>query len=120
MFILVSVYDRKTEEFMAVFQARTIGAAMRQFADALASEESNIVKHPEDFFLAQIGSFNEETGAVSSMGDGGYLALMEAAEAVPRRDEMIGEVQEAPLYPEPGKLTVEQRRQIDEFRKGAG
>lgn len=86
MFVVCSVFDRKAEEFGTLFIARTPGAACRLFIDAVSGgDDTQVSQHPEDFYLAQVGAFNEETGELVPMGDRHHLMLMEAVEAGGRK-----------------------------------
>lgn len=56
---IYTVYDNKTEVFMRPWYALTDGEAMRIFTDAVADPQSPYSKHPLDFTLYHIGSFND-------------------------------------------------------------
>lgn len=57
-----SVYDIKSELYSAPFYMVTRGEAIRAFKDAANDPNIAIGKHPSDFKLVYIGSFDEETG----------------------------------------------------------
>lgn len=82
MYVITSVRDRKTEEFRGLYLSRTTEAAKRMFSDALLSGEDTVIRqHPEDFYLAHVGFFDEETGEVSDTGLAGpdlHTNLIEA------------------------------------------
>lgn len=81
MYIVTSVRDRKTEEFRLLYISRTSEAAKRMFADALLTGEDTVIRqHPDDFYLAQVGYFDEDTGELSGMNDAElHRNLLEAA-----------------------------------------
>lgn len=57
-----AIYDSKAQFFMKPFNVRNKGEAIRGFAD-LANDQNTVVgKHPEDFGLFELGSFDEEKG----------------------------------------------------------
>ncbi len=60
--IFVSVYDSATEAYMRPFCAQTEGQAIRIFEDEVTRDDSDVGKHPEDYSLFVVGSFNDGTG----------------------------------------------------------
>lgn len=83
MYIITSVRDRKTEEFRGLYLSRTAEAATRMFLDAILSGEDTVIRqHPEDFYLAQVGFFDEDTGECSGMNNADlHRNLIEASDA---------------------------------------
>lgn len=61
-----SVYDAKVEAFMAPFFCVTTGQAVRMFSDAIQDEKTNFCKHPEDFALFELGTFDDAGGQLHS------------------------------------------------------
>lgn len=63
MFIL-SIYDRKIGAYGRPLFCRAIGEGMRIFRDEVnrAAEDNILFKHPEDFDLFHVGSFDEFSG----------------------------------------------------------
>lgn len=59
---MFSVYDEKTELFAQPFPSGTQESALRSFGDALVDSGSLLFKHPEDFSLYHVGSFDDNTG----------------------------------------------------------
>lgn len=57
-----AVFDAKAEAYMRPFFAEAIGMAVRSFADAVADESSPMGKHPEDYTLFKVGSFDQLSG----------------------------------------------------------
>jgi len=78
MRVVCSVYDRKGIEFGMLFLARTQVEAARIFADSLKGQQSVIGMHPEDFLLAQVGTFDESTGDLVGL----YSVICDATEVV--------------------------------------
>lgn len=64
MKILVACLDVKTETFLAPIAAVTRGEAERIYAEIVQGAETIIGKHPNDFPLYEIGTYDERTGRV--------------------------------------------------------
>lgn len=62
---IFSVFDVKTEEYSAPFYSPTLAAGERAFGDVLGDPESVLAKHPEDYQLYHLGSFDTESGRFS-------------------------------------------------------
>jgi hypothetical protein len=82
MKIIVSVHDKKADEFQGIFLVPSLAVAIRMFADTLADTETIMYKHPEDFCLYKVGEFNTETAEIQS----GFMMIIEALEVL-RRNE---------------------------------
>jgi len=57
-----SVFDSKIGTFARPFFMKTQGEALRGWLDVVNDERSAFSKHPEDFTLFEIGSFEDEEG----------------------------------------------------------
>ena len=62
---MFSVYDSKTEAYMAPFFMGARGQAIRSFVDTAGEGTSMIAKHPEDFTLFELGDFDDATASLS-------------------------------------------------------
>lgn len=62
---LYTVYDSKAEQYSNPIAIRTDGEARRQFSVIATDKNTEIGKHPEDFCLFRIGSFDPETGIIT-------------------------------------------------------
>jgi hypothetical protein len=62
--LVFSVYDSKAEAYMQPFFMNTKGQALRVFQDSLEDNQSQLSKHPEDFTLFQIGTFNQQNASL--------------------------------------------------------
>lgn len=62
--LMVAIRDAKAEVFSRPMFYVSRGVAMRDFADAVNGnpEESAYAKHPEDFGLFVVGSFDDNSG----------------------------------------------------------
>lgn len=61
---IIAVKDRAADLFGRPFYVRTTAEAVRSFTDEANNPESQINKHPEDYDLFLLGSFNEDTGRI--------------------------------------------------------
>ena len=61
-----TVYDMKVEAYMRPWYCLTDGEAVRTFGDAVNDPESAFHKHPDDFTLYGIGTFDDLLGVLDS------------------------------------------------------
>lgn len=59
-----AIYDSKTKIFGTPFFSINNATAIRTFTDAANDAQTNINRHPEDFSLHHIGTFDAETGEI--------------------------------------------------------
>lgn len=82
-YVLCSIKDRSVNAFQPVYTVRAEGEAIRNFMDAIAAEQSGALhKHPDDFDLYVVGTFDDDTGTIEpctpkKIGDGKQLAQEE-------------------------------------------
>lgn len=62
---MYSIYDKKAEAFTQPFFQATRGLAIRAFTDACNMQDNQFAKHPEDYTLFLIGTFDDETGVLA-------------------------------------------------------
>lgn len=60
---LFAIYDSKAEAYNTPFCFNTIGQATRAFTDEAQNPQSSIAKHPEDFTLFELGSFDDSSAS---------------------------------------------------------
>ncbi len=60
-----SVYDSKVEAYMRPFFMQTEAEALRAFRETVNDGQSSFFKHPEDYTLFKVGTFDESTGLIS-------------------------------------------------------
>lgn len=60
--VVCSVRDSAVDAFARPIFVPTTALAVRQFGDEFKNPDSQIKKHPGDFALFELGSFDEETG----------------------------------------------------------
>lgn len=61
-----SIFDTKTEAHSKPFFAITTGEAIRTFSDAVGDQNSALNKHPHDYVLFEIGTYDDATGILAS------------------------------------------------------
>lgn len=59
-----SVFDSKAKAFMQPWYAANQFVALRHFVSAVNDPATVFYKHPSDFVLYRLGSFNDETGVL--------------------------------------------------------
>lgn len=61
--VVVAVRDRASDTFARPFFVPALGVALRGFSDEInrADADNNLYKHPDDYDLYEIGSFDEDT-----------------------------------------------------------
>lgn len=62
--LLCSIYDTKAEVYTAPMQFQSAAQALRSFTDAVNNKQSDFGKHPEDYVLLEIGSWDERSGEI--------------------------------------------------------
>ncbi len=61
---IYSIFDTASGLHRYPMFVNSDGEAIRSFKDASANAESDIGKHPEDYTLYRLGSFNDRTGTI--------------------------------------------------------
>lgn len=61
------VYDSKSLAYLQPFFSESTGAAVRAFSDAVNDNSCPIAKHPGDYQLYELGSFNNSNGEFVSL-----------------------------------------------------
>lgn len=64
MLRMFAIRDTKTEMFHPPFYAHNEGHALRIIQDMAMSEGSQLGRHPSDYSISEIGSFDDHTGEV--------------------------------------------------------
>lgn len=65
--LVCSMFDVKVGTFMSPFLAPALGAASRSFQDLLGDAQQPFGRHPEDFRLFQLATFDDETGTFANL-----------------------------------------------------
>lgn len=88
-----SVYDEKVQGFNAPFFCQAVGQASRSFDDLVNDPQTVISRHPEDYSLYQVGSFEDASAELRSevppvlVGRGGDYVHRELGGHVPARPD---------------------------------
>ncbi|QXP08310.1 MAG: nonstructural protein [Arizlama microvirus] len=75
---LYSIYDEKACFFQFPFPAKTRSEAVRMVTDALNTPDTLIAKHPEDFSLYELGTFNDADGVYTPRSQNYHICLLSA------------------------------------------
>lgn len=59
-----AIYDKATNAYMRPFVLQSDGQALRMFTDEAVKADSDISKHPEDYSIFRIGSWDDNTGEI--------------------------------------------------------
>lgn len=64
---IYTIYDSKAEAYMSPWFVDKDGQALREFQDVIRNQESPFSKHPEDYTLFKIGTYDPNTAKLSSL-----------------------------------------------------
>lgn len=59
---IFTIYDEKAKAYLAPFFLPTTGMAVRTFTDMINNPECAFYKHPEDYTIFKIGTFDDSLG----------------------------------------------------------
>lgn len=62
-----SIFDSKVKAYMQPFMAQTNGQALRMFEDTVRDEKTVLNKHPEDYTLFGIATYDDLTGKYENL-----------------------------------------------------
>lgn len=62
-----SIFDNALKVYSQPFVLPTTAVAIRSFSELLKDENSQIAKHPADFFLFQLAEYDDEVGQFQNM-----------------------------------------------------
>lgn len=81
LWLLASIKDRSVDAYQPVATVRAKGEAIRSFIDAINDTQRGgpVNRHPEDFDLYILGTFDDNTGKIETqqpekIGDGKTLS----------------------------------------------
>lgn len=60
LFTVFSIYDSAIKTWMPPIYARNNGEMIRNFSDACNASDSKLSKHPSDYSLFEIGTFDDD------------------------------------------------------------
>jgi hypothetical protein len=61
---IYAIYDKKAKVYKTPFFMRQDAEAVRAFREAIATGDSLVSRHPEDYKLYRIGEWDEETAEI--------------------------------------------------------
>lgn len=64
MLNVYSVYDSKAQTYNTPFFMKQDGQALRAFIDLANDNRTDVAKHPEDYSLFLLASFDDEDGVI--------------------------------------------------------
>lgn len=70
-----AIYDSKAQVYSAPFMCSHVGEATRSFMDAVNDKGTLLNRHPEDYTLFEIASFDDCTAKYESLPTPKSLAL---------------------------------------------
>lgn len=62
---IFSVYDRKAQYYLPLFNVRSDADAIRQFTEIVTRSETSVSLYPADYDLVGLGSMDLETGLIN-------------------------------------------------------
>lgn len=62
---IYSTFDRKAQNYIAIFTVRSDVEAIRSFTDAVMTSETPISQYPADFDLHRMGAVDLESGEIT-------------------------------------------------------
>lgn len=63
---MFAIFDIKANAFGRPYFAKTVGLGERMFMDAVNQPDSELRRHPFDFVLYEVGSFDDAEGKLES------------------------------------------------------
>lgn len=82
--LICSVRDSALDAFMQPFVAQSRGQAIRSFTDAVNDGSTPMNKHPSDYELFVIGTFDEDIGEVKGHTP---ISLLRGVDAVEKKGD---------------------------------
>lgn len=59
---MMAIHDRQLDSYINIFPMQSVGQALRGFSDEVNNPDSDMHKHPEDYTLYQVGTFDKNSG----------------------------------------------------------
>lgn len=78
-----AIFDRKATSYNAPFFLATDGQAIRGLTDLAADMNTTVGRHPSDFVLYLIGSFDDQNGQLVKLDP--IVHVMDAIQVVPKQ-----------------------------------
>lgn len=91
---LYTVQDLASETYLKPFSMLTDRDAKDGFAHVINEDETPYSKHPEDYILLNIGTFNERTGLLTSSDSKTIARAIDLKKPVPTATQIREELEE--------------------------
>ena len=73
---IFTVFDNVAKQYMApIFAEATDGVAIRNIQTTMENQEHMFAKHPQDYTLVRMGTFDEETGVIDQSSKSDVIEL---------------------------------------------
>lgn len=90
--LIFSVYDKKAKSFNTPFFSLNHDVAKRQFVELCRDARTVVARNPEDYDLFCLGSFADETGALTPCPPTASMTGVEARVAALRLEKLQSEL----------------------------
>ena len=87
--LIFAIYDQKAHAYARPFFLQTEGLAIRELKDAANDPNTSIGRHPEDYTLFCMGTYNEVSGHFDIFNEGKVITKALALVDVPQEDEQL-------------------------------
>lgn len=84
-----SVYDNKAMMFNAPFFMPHVGMAIRALTDLVNDPSTSISRHPADYTLIEIGTYDDETGVLSAAPHQAHVTAQQLLRRLPLQEGML-------------------------------
>lgn len=74
-YVICAIFDKKTECFSQPMYFQTPAQGARSFGDAVNDPKSDFSRHPEDYALMHVGTFDESDGRLEAPAAGPVLIV---------------------------------------------
>lgn len=88
---IFAVFDSKAKNFGQPFFSLSREVAQRAFMSAVHEPESMLCKHPTDFSLFELGTFNDSNGIFTTLATPENLGLAASYKQVPQAPQQLTE-----------------------------
>lgn len=88
--LAVAIYDAKALGFTQPLFVQALGQAVRSFSDSVNDGKSEFARHPEDYTMFHVGSYDDATGLLEALPTPVSLALGSTLKVVPEQLRVEG------------------------------
>lgn len=101
MLIAFAVHDVKAESYGNPMFLSNVGLAIRGFSDACGDPASALAKHPEDYTLYEIGSYDPNKGLLTNISPAIHVLSASSVASMKHSDQVTQISKEAVLSGDP-------------------